>query len=72
MRALELGAIDFVTKPKLSIQSGMHDYAELIAEKIRIASKARIRPRSVAAAEHSKSLQGALPMVRNPLTSSEK
>ena len=25
MRALELGAVDFVTKPKLSIQSGMRE-----------------------------------------------
>ncbi|NLC24369.1 MAG: response regulator, partial [Oxalobacter sp.] len=26
MRALELGAVDFVTKPKISIQSGMREY----------------------------------------------
>jgi two-component system chemotaxis response regulator CheB len=45
MKALELGAVDFVSKPKMSIQSGMLDYAELIADKIRIASKAKIRPR---------------------------
>ena len=41
MKALELGAVDFVSKPKMSIQSGMLDYAELIADKIRIASKAK-------------------------------
>src|SRR5471030_2585718 len=35
MRALELGAVDFVTKPKISIQSGMREYTELIADKIR-------------------------------------
>lgn len=45
MRALELGAVDFVTKPKVSIQSGMHDYAELIADKIRTAARARIQTR---------------------------
>ena len=72
MRALELGAIDFVTKPKLSIQSGMIEYTELIADKIRIASKARVRPRAVAAAEHAKGNAQALPALRNPLTSSEK
>ena len=47
MRALELGAIDFVTKPKISIQSGMREYAEMIADKIRTAAKARVRSRSV-------------------------
>jgi len=70
LRALELGAIDFVTKPKISIQSGMIEYAELIAEKIRIASKARIRPR---APTHDALAPGdTLAPLRNPLTSSEK
>src|SRR3954465_9419643 len=47
LRALELGAVDFVTKPKLSIQSGMLEYAELITDKIRAAAKARIKPRTL-------------------------
>ncbi|MBC3886654.1 protein-glutamate methylesterase/protein-glutamine glutaminase [Undibacterium griseum] len=72
MRALELGAVDFVAKPKLSIQSGMLEYADLIADKIRIASKAKIRPRHIASAEQSKLPAEVLPLVRNPLTSSEK
>jgi len=42
MRALELGAVDFVTKPKMSIESGMLEYADLIAEKIRIAARANM------------------------------
>lgn len=72
MRALELGAVDFVTKPKLSIQSGMREYAEMIADKIRIASKVRIRPRTIQHAEAKQGGESALPMIRNPLTSSEK
>ena len=72
MRALELGAVDFVTKPKLSIQSGMLDYAELITDKIRVASKAKIRPRILSVAGQAKTSQDSLPLVRNPLTSSEK
>ncbi len=68
MRALELGAVDFVTKPKISIQSGMREYTELIADKIRAAAKARIRPRTLAAGAPTT----ALPALRNPLTSSEK
>ncbi len=73
LRALELGAVDFVTKPKLSIQSGMLDYTELITEKIRTASKARITPRRiVAAGDPTNATGGPLPQLRNPLTSSEK
>jgi two-component system chemotaxis response regulator CheB len=72
MRALELGAVDFVTKPKLSIQSGMREYAEMIADKIRIASKVRIRPRTIQHPEVKANGDSALPMIRNPLTSSEK
>src|SRR3954471_22836334 len=48
LRALELGSVDFVTKPKLSIQTGMMDYAELITDKIRAAAKARVKARTVA------------------------
>jgi len=70
LRALELGAVDFVTKPKISIQSGMREYADLISDKIRAASKARIRARTLPQA----GAEGAapLPQLRNPLMSSEK
>jgi len=67
MRALELGAIDFVTKPKLSIADGMREYTDMITNKIRIASKARIQTRS---AVHNKS--AVLPLLGNRLLSSEK
>jgi two-component system chemotaxis response regulator CheB len=68
MRALELGAVDFVTKPKISIQSGMREYTELIADKIRAAAKARVKARTLAPVKPGV----ALPQIRNPLTSSEK
>ncbi len=42
-RALELGAVDFVTKPKLDISQGMIDYANEITDKIRAAHAARYR-----------------------------
>jgi two-component system chemotaxis response regulator CheB len=70
LRALELGAVDFVTKPKISIQTGMREYAELIADKIRAASKARIRARTLPQAGAEGTVQ--LPQLRNPLMSSEK
>lgn len=72
LRALELGAIDFVTKPKISIQSGMQEYADMIADKIRAASKARVRVRAPRTAEQDLSAGETLPQIRNPLTSSEK
>jgi two-component system chemotaxis response regulator CheB len=68
MRALELGAIDFVTKPKISIKNGMMEYAEIISDKIRAASRARIQPRSSVATSAS----SVLPVLANPLLSSEK
>ena len=42
-RALELGAVDFVTKPKLNEQTP-DDYGRMIAEKIRAAKTARLKP----------------------------
>jgi two-component system chemotaxis response regulator CheB len=48
IRALELGAIDFVAKPKLGIASGLNDLGRDICEKIRVASRARMH-RHVAA-----------------------
>jgi two-component system chemotaxis response regulator CheB len=75
LRALELGAVDFVTKPKISIQSGMLDYTEAITDKIRAAAQARIRPRTLPAATPAGAAgapAAALAPLRNPLVSSEK
>lgn len=41
LRALELGALDFVAKPSLGIRSGMLEYANEIAEKVRAAARSR-------------------------------
>ena len=43
MRALELGALDFVAKPKIGVADGLKQLAEEITEKIRIASKAHVK-----------------------------
>ena len=48
LRALELGAVDFVAKPKLGMRDGMNEYADQIADKIRTAARAKLRPRTVA------------------------
>lgn len=44
LRALELGAIDFVAKPKLDVQSGTLELADEIAAKVKTAARARPRP----------------------------
>lgn len=43
LKALELGAIDFVAKPKIGVADGIKLLAQDITDKIRIASKAHIR-----------------------------
>ncbi len=65
LRALELGAVDFIEKPSLGIRNGMLEYSELIAGKVRAA--ARSRPRQARA-------ENAAPVaaLRAPLMSSEK
>lgn len=52
LKALELGAIDFVAKPRVGIASGMQDAAREITDKIRVAAKARVSRRVQAAAPH--------------------
>jgi two-component system chemotaxis response regulator CheB len=42
LRALELGAVDFVAKPKLDISRGLQGYADEICDKIRGAAQARV------------------------------
>lgn len=46
LRALELGAVDFVTKPKLGLREGLIEYSDLIADKIRAAAQSHPRPQS--------------------------
>jgi len=73
LRALELGAVDFIAKPKIDIQHGMQRYAEEIAGKIRIAAKARVRGASrTPVTAPSKSADAVLPALRNKVTSTEK
>jgi len=72
MRALELGAVDFVTKPKISIQSGMREYSDMIADKVRAASKARIKSQRVPVSSTAVVSDSPLPLIRHTLISSEK
>lgn len=42
LSALELGAVDFITKPQVNLNAGMQQFSEQIAEKIRIAANIRV------------------------------
>src|ERR1035437_1913791 len=43
MKALELGAVDFVAKPRIGVASGLSELANQIGEKVRIAASAHVR-----------------------------
>lgn len=67
LRALELGAVDFVAKPEVGIREGMLEYAGMIADKIRAAAQAR--PRQPARLAETTSPR---PVLKAPILSSEK
>lgn len=73
MRALELGAVDFVTKPRLGMRDGLLQYADEIGEKIRAAACARVRavpPRGAALAPAVAT--AGIELLRKPFLSTEK
>ena len=74
-RALALGAVDFVSKPKMDIARGMEEYASEITDKIRAAAQARVR-RTVAAptldVQERLSADAILPSVAGRFSSTEK
>lgn len=49
LRALELGAVDFVAKPRIGISQGLNEAGREIVDKIRAAARARVRRRASAA-----------------------
>lgn len=76
LRALELGAVDFVSKPRVGIRDGMLEYTSMIADKIRAASRARIRHHTAAPVHAPQDAARAAPAparaLGNPLISTEK
>lgn len=72
-RALELGAVDYVTKPKLDITRGLEEYAITITDKIRAAAQAQVVKKTVAKSTLEKlSADTVLPSVAWRLSSTEK
>lgn len=47
LRALELGAVDFVTKPKLDMERGTLQLGAELIEKVKAAARSRVRRRAV-------------------------
>ncbi len=45
LKALELGAVDYIAKPKVDIAAGLKRYSDLIAEKLRVCASAKVRSR---------------------------
>lgn len=43
IRALELGAVDYIPKPKLGVEQGVRNFQSVIVDKIRIASQANVK-----------------------------
>jgi two-component system chemotaxis response regulator CheB len=46
LRALELGAIDFVAKPKIDVAGSLASYADELLAKVRVAASARVHART--------------------------
>lgn len=73
MRALELGAVDFVAKPRVGVANGLQELASQIVDKIRVAAVAQVHrlpvvPPGVAASAASAGSRPAV--VRAPVTPS--
>jgi two-component system chemotaxis response regulator CheB len=68
LRALELGAVDFVLKPNIDVEDGVLELAANLTDKIRAASVARVRRYLDRPREKIISADGASPLaVRHPI-----
>ena len=47
LRALELGAVDFITKPKIDLREGMEEVAQDLIAKVKAAAQAKVRGKGV-------------------------
>ncbi|HET9955734.1 MAG TPA: chemotaxis response regulator protein-glutamate methylesterase [Polyangiaceae bacterium] len=45
LRALELGAVDYVCKPQMDLAQGMHELAHELRQKLKVAARARVQAR---------------------------
>ncbi|TCV83307.1 protein-glutamate methylesterase/protein-glutamine glutaminase [Sulfurirhabdus autotrophica] len=71
-KALELGAVDFVTKPKLDISKNILENSNEITDKIRAAAKAKLKNTASFNITQSHTADAVLPSVSNAIISTEK
>ncbi len=64
LRALALGAIDYVAKPKLDIRSGTFELAQEIIDKVKAAAGARVIPRAALNGAQGAAPQAILPVLK--------
>ena len=57
LQALELGAVDFVTKPKSDVAQKLQDYVDELVTKVRAAARARIKGRGRTRGVHAGAAQ---------------
>ena len=75
LRALELGAVDFVAKPKIGVADGLRQLADDITDKIRVARRAQLRrhtPSPAASSGATASAAAAAPLASVGRLSTEK
>jgi two-component system, chemotaxis family, protein-glutamate methylesterase/glutaminase len=66
MRALEMGAVDFVAKPRIGVSSGLRELGDEIVDKLRIAAKAHVRRLTTAPAAAAAGSGTATPAASRP------
>ncbi len=74
LRALELGAVDFISKPRIDIGSGLMQYSDEIAIKIRTAARAKLKkmPAATGLVQQNLTADAVLPSLSNLIASTEK
>ncbi|WP_300652509.1 chemotaxis response regulator protein-glutamate methylesterase [Hydrogenophaga sp.] len=75
LRALELGAVDFVAKPRIGVSSGLQELAGDIVDKIRVAAAAHVKrlpPATAAGAAPAGGSAHETPRAALPRVSTEK
>ncbi len=66
LQALALGAVDFVSKPKLDVTRGLQAYADEIIEKVKTAARSRVRALVRSAPAPKLTLPAGAPVAARP------
>ena len=69
MKALELGAVDFVAKPRIGVADGLSELSSQIVEKVRIAASAKIKRAGLPIDNSAKNIVKNQPSVQSPAAS---